>query len=325
MQKAPALWRQILRNNFIDWIKLADFLELSDHQREKIYKNPKFILNLPQRLAQKISKSTLDDPILRQFLPTLEETIITSGFCLDPVEDQHFRKESKFLQKYPGRALLVCTSACAMHCRYCFRQNFQHDRQKQGFTEEIELIRKDSTLHEIILSGGDPLSLDDSMLNDLLTSLEKIPHVQRIRFHTRFPVGIPERIDENFLAILQNRRIQLWFVLHINHPLELDEEVLAAIKNIQRLGIPVLNQSVLLKGVNDAVETQKQLCENLVDHGIFPYYLHQLDRTQGTAHFEVKENKGTELIKNLTSQLSGYAIPKYVSEIPGASSKTPIT
>lgn len=324
MQKAPSLWRQVLRKNFTDWEKLAGFLEFSDEQRQKILKNSKFGLNLPFRLAQKIAKSTWNDPILKQFLPAVEESLIISGFQKDPVNDQEYRREAKFLQKYPGRALLICTSACAMHCRYCFRQNFDYDREKHGFSKEIELIREDSTLREIILSGGDPLSLDDAVLQGLLDSIETIPHVNRVRFHTRFPIGIPERLDEGFLALLKNRRVQFWFVVHVNHPRELDEEVLAGLKKVQCLGIPVLNQSVLLNGVNDDIETQKQLCEILVDNGILPYYLHQLDRVQGTAHFEVDQNQGRQLVKELTARLSGYAVPKYVSEIPGASSKTPL-
>ncbi len=322
MQNTPALWRQILRKNFTNWEKLADFLELSEEKRLKILKNPQFSLNLPVRLAQKITKNNLEDPILKQFLPTTEESIINPQFREDPVQDLEFRKESKLLHKYPGRALLICTSACAMHCRYCFRQNFPYETQNKEFAKEIELIRQDSTLNEIILSGGDPLSLDDALLNELLDSLDSFSHVKRIRFHTRFPIGIPERLDEDFLKILRNRRCQLWFIIHTNHPQELDDEVLAALKNVQQMGIPVLNQSVLLKGVNDDLTTQQQLCEKLVDHGILPYYLHQLDRVQGTAHFEVATNQGRQLIQSLTSCLSGYAVPKYVSEIPGFPNKT---
>ncbi len=322
MPKIPALWRQVLRKNFTDWKKLASFLDLSEEQHQKILKYPQFGLNLPWRLAQKVTKRTLDDPILKQFLPIVEETIFTSCFVKDPVQDVEYLKETKLLHKYPGRALLICTSACAMHCRYCFRQNFPYDTQTSGFLKELDLIREDSTLHEIILSGGDPLSLDDDALKVLLDALEAIPHVKRIRFHTRFPLGIPERLDDAFLAILKNRRVQIWFVLHINHVRELDPEVMAKIKNVQCLGIPVLNQSVLLKDVNDDLDTQKQLCEYLVDHGVMPYYLHQLDRVQGTSHFEVDQNLGKKLIQQLSTCLSGYAIPKYVAEIPGELSKT---
>ena len=155
--------------------------------------------------------------------------------------------------------------------------------------------------------------------------MEAIPHVDRIRFHTRFPIGIPERLDENFLGILNNRRVQFWFVVHVNHPRELDEEVLIRLKSVQCLGIPILNQSVLLKDINDNLETQKELSLTLVNHGIMPYYLHQLDRVQGTAHFEVDQDQGLSLIQNLSASVSGYAVPKYVREVPGALSKTCLT
>lgn len=324
MQKEPAEWRQILRKNFTDWKTLADFLELSSDLRQKIDQHPRFPLNLPLRLAKKIAKNRFDDPILKQFLPSTEENFLASGFCSDPVKDKDYQVEAKFLKKYAGRALLLCSSACAMHCRYCFRQNFPYERQKAGFSPELAAIQKDTSLNEIILSGGDPLSLDDGVLNVLLDELENISHVRRIRFHTRFPIGIPERLSEEFLKILTPRRFQLWFVLHINHPNELDEDLFLKVKKLQCLGIPVLSQSVLLKGVNDNLEVQKSLCESLVDHGVMPYYLYQLDRVQGTAHFEVDRSHGKALIQNLSALLSGYAIPKYVSEVPGANSKIPL-
>lgn len=324
MHSEPALWRQILRQNFTKWQRLADFLELTDQQSEFILKNSSFLMNVPMRLAKKMLKGTLDDPILRQFLPTQEEKNTKLGFVKDPVCDQTFRKESKLLQKYNERALLICTSACAMHCRYCFRQNFDYDVRKSLYEKELALIEQDVSLKEIILSGGDPLSLDNSQLRVLLQSLNKIPHIRRIRFHTRFPIGIPERIDEEFLEILKSLEKQVWFVIHSNHPKELDEDVITALKSIFKLGIPVLNQSVLLKGVNDQASILKELSEKLVDHGFIPYYLHQLDKLESASHFEVSVEEGKSIIKDLTSQLSGYAVPKYVSEIPGAESKTPL-
>jgi EF-P beta-lysylation protein EpmB len=321
---SPPLWRQILRTNFIKWHELADFLGLSPEQRNRIDSKPGFPLNLPRRLAEKIAKQTLEDPILRQFLPTIEEKRQTLGFVSDPVGDSLCSRSSKLLHKYHGRVLLVCTSACAMHCRYCFRQQFDYDTGHPGFSNEIELIRQDTTLQEVILSGGDPLSLSDQVLESLLQELALIPHVRRIRFHTRFPIGIPERIDGPFLAILENVPKQIWFIVHANHPEECDPDVLAALKRIQKLGIPVCNQAVLLKGVNDDVDTLCRLCEKLTDHGILPYYLHQLDKVQGAAHFEVSEAEGLMLIKKLTARLPGYGVPKYVKEIAGEPAKTPI-
>lgn len=315
-------WRSIQRQNFTDWKKLFNFLELGEEHFSKVLSRPRFILNLPLRLAEKIEKGNIDDPILKQFLPTIKEQVEAPGFLLDPVGDVNSRKESKLLQKYTGRALLVCTSACAMHCRYCFRQHYDYDSQDTLFEEELKLIRNDSSLSEIILSGGDPLSLSDDSLGRLIRNLSVISHVKRLRFHTRFPIGIPERLDDSFLKILEETSLQVFFIIHCNHPTELDESILSALKRVQKLGIPVLNQSVLLNGVNDDTATLKLLSERLIDNGILPYYLHQLDRVQGAAHFEVDEDKGNALIRELTSKLSGYGVPRYVREIAGEKSKT---
>lgn len=324
MSPSIPLWKQILRQNFTSWEKLALFLELNNEQKELIHKNPKFSLNLPQRLASKIEKGNLEDPILLQFLPTIKEKIETLGFESDPVADQQFRCSEKLLRKYEGRVLLILSGACAMHCRFCFRQNFEYDVDSKSFDNEINYIANDPSINEVILSGGDPLSLNDNSLADLLRRLSNIKHVNRIRFHSRFPIGIPERIDESFLTIFDGIRPKVWFVIHCNHPAELDEEVLSRLQTLQQKGVILLSQSVLLKGVNDNAKTMKLLCEKLVDNGIFPYYLHQLDRVQGTSHFEVEEKKGLQLIEEISCQLSGYAIPKYVREISGQPSKTPI-
>lgn len=296
-------------------------MSLSEQQQAEILVRPDFPLNLPQRLARKVAKGTLDDPILKQFLPSRHEELSRHGFVQDPVDDRRFQITSKMLQKYSGRALLVCTSACAMHCRYCFRQNFDHDVAHKGFNSEIQQIASDETLREVILSGGDPLSLSDATLRNLIQKLSAIPHLRRLRFHTRFPIGIPERIDEAFLSVLEETSLQLFFVIHSNHPLELDQEVLQAFKQLQKRGVTMLNQSVLLRGVNDDLETLLELSERLVDHGILPYYLHQLDRVQGSAHFEVPEEEGHALIDALQKRLSGYAVPRYVREIAGEASK----
>jgi len=317
-------WRVVQRRNFVNIEKLANFLELDNKQRQFLLQKPRFVLNLPLRLAKKIEKRTLDDPILKQFLPTTEETIISEGFGCDPVGDVAAKKGPKLLHKYDGRVLLVCTGACVMHCRYCFRQNFDYDVKDKLFDEELEYIRNDPSIHEVILSGGDPLSLSNETLGALLLKIGRIPHVNRIRFHSRFPVGIPERIDEGFLSILRKLSQQIWFVVHCNHPRELDTDLYEAFRRLQNERVLVLNQSVLLKGVNDEVKVLKELFESLSDHGVLPYYLHQLDRVQGIAHFEVPVEKGKALIQALTSQLPGYAVPKFVQEIPEEPSKTPI-
>lgn len=318
-------WRQIQRENFNQSSALVEFLELNEENRRQVLPSANFPLNLPRRLAEKIEKNHLQDPILRQFVPLQEELRMSAGFCNDPVGDSAAQKASKFLHKYPGRALLLCTSSCAMHCRFCFRQNFPYATGQAVFGTELRLIAEDSSLQEIILSGGDPLSLSDAVLQDLLESLSSIPHIKRIRFHTRFPIGIPERIDELFLQLLASISTQIIVVVHSNHPRELDEEVLASLKKIQKLGIPVLNQTVLLRGINDNLATLKTLFETLASNGILPYYLHQLDRVQGAAHFEVEEDVGLQLMEQLRECLSGYAVPHYVREIAGEASKTLVT
>lgn len=314
------LWRQIQRENFTQFEALADYLELAEPLRKRVLKRPRFALNVPRRLAAKMAKNTLDDPIFRQFVPLEEELVATRGFETDPVQDGSFQRCGKLLHKYAGRALLLTTGACAMHCRYCFRQNFPYEAAYTGFEKELEYIRADETLEEIILSGGDPLSLSDAVLGALLEALSAIPHVKVIRFHSRFPIGIPERIDPSFLALLERCRPQIFFVVHCNHPRELDEEVAAALKRLQRLGIPVLNQAVLLKGVNDAPETLLALCKAALHAGILPYYLHELDRVQGTAHFEAAH--GGELLQFVQENLAGFGVPRLAREEPGMKSKS---
>jgi len=312
-------WQDIVRENVTSWERLCALLEIELPEVQRFT----FPLNLPQRLAKKIEKGNREDPILKQFVPSEAETEQTPFFLSDPVGDQQSRCTPKSLKKYDQRILLVTTQACAMHCRYCFRQKFTYTKVK-GFDKELKQIKEDHTLREVILSGGDPLSLSDRVLKDLIGALGSISHLKRLRFHTRFPIGIPERITPEFLNILSKCPLQTWFVIQCNHPRELDSEVLASLKLIQRLGIPVLNQAVLLKGVNDSIDTLQMLCEQLVDNGIQPYYLHQLDRVQGTAHFEVSQEKGRRLIEELRTRLAGYAIPQFVQEIAGEPSKTVI-
>lgn len=320
---ATPSWRAQLRKNFTRLEVLADFLQLTQKQRAQLTHRPDFPLMVPYRLAAKMAKGTLEDPLVKQFLPTREELVMTQGFVSDPCCDGTFQKEKKLLRKYEGRVLLVSTSACAMHCRYCLRQNFDYDPSK-SFEEELNLIEEDLSIHEVILSGGDPLSLSDESLSALFTRLATFPHVRRIRFHTRFPIGIPERIDDDFLKVIAAISQQVYFVIHCNHPHELDEEIFDRLKALQKLGCVILNQAVLLKGVNDDPAVLHQLAERLANEGIAFYYLHQLDKVQGSAHFEVNEAQGKALIETLTRKLPGYAVPKYVREIAGEPSKTPL-
>jgi EF-P beta-lysylation protein EpmB len=313
----PPLWRQIQRQNFTRLDLLAEFLELNPDQRARLCHRPRYPLNLPQRLAQKIAKGTLDDPILRQFVP-LQEEGISSSDPADPVNELAALQCSKLLKKYHGRALLLAASACAMHCRYCFRQNFPYET-KTDFSHALQTIAADSSIEEIILSGGDPLSLSNGILRSLFASLADIPHLRRLRIHTRFPIGIPERIDSDLLSLFSNHPQQIVFVIHANHPRELDADVLASLRQIR---CPLLSQSVLLKGVNDDEETLLTLCRLMVNNGIVPYYLHLLDKVAGSGHFEVSEERGHALIAYLQKHMSGYGVPRLARETPGEPSKT---
>lgn len=315
-------WQAILRTNFTRMEALCDFLELSSEDRKALSLKNRFVLNVPYRLAEKMAKGTLNDPLLRQFVPLIEETGVHDGFIEEPVSDTRFAKSEKLIQKYEGRSLIISTSACAMHCRYCFRQNFPYETERKGFVSELQALEQDPSIKEVILSGGDPLSLPTPALTSLLQALDAVPHLKRIRFHTRFPIGIPERIDAPFLTLLASLKKQVWFVIHANHPLELDLDVLSALKSVQKLGIPVLNQAVLLKGVNDNPETLQALSDRLADSGILFYYLHQLDRVKGAAHFEVHPETGKALVSALHRRSSGYQVPKFVQEIPGEPGKT---
>ena len=319
------MWRAIQRTNIRDIHSLVSFLELTAAQRKILLHKSPFALNLPLRLANKIQKSSLDDPILKQFLPTKDETKSLEGYISDPVGDLASLKETKLLHKYRGRVLLVMTSACAMHCRYCFRQNFPYEKKgSQDYAAEIQYITQDPSIEEVILSGGDPLSLSNKTIASLMDKIGKISHVKRLRFHSRFPIAIPERIDEEFVEMLAKSPLQSYFVIHCNHPKELDDDLFFALRKLQQRGISVLNQAVLLKGINDCSKTLKELFGSLANHGVLAYYLHQLDRVQGSAHFEVSEEKGLELVEAIAKELPGYAVPKYVREIPSQLSKTRI-
>jgi lysine 2,3-aminomutase len=314
-------WREIQRNNFTKIEKLLDFLELDHQNRERILKLPRFPLNLPVRLADKIDKNSLTDPIFLQFVP-LDLELKGDFGKKDPTEDRLFQLTPRFLQKYSSRALIISTGACAMHCRFCFRQNYDYETSSSNFEEEISLIQKDTSLIEIILSGGDPLSLSDDKLIRLIEKLSEIEHIQIIRFHSRFLIGIPERLNESFLTTLKNCPKKVVFIFHINHAKEIDEDVALASQKLQKTGALVLNQSTLLKGVNDNYESLKDLSLKLVISGITPYYLHALDPVEGASHFEIDDCKALDLIKELQESLPGYSVPRLVREIPHKKSKT---
>ncbi len=271
------------------------------------------------------------DPILAQLLPDLRELDPSPpGFLDDAVGDvdPDHHKAPGLVHKYPGRALLVTTSACAVYCRFCFRRSFPYEELRTGgprLEQARQVIARDPSIHEVILSGGDPLSWNDKAFARLLGDLESIPHLRRLRIHSRMPVVLPSRITPELVSLLAASRLSAWFVTHFNHPREITPQTGAACRRLIQGGVPVLNQSVLLRGVNDDADTLGRLCEGLVDLGVKPYYLHQLDRVHGTAHFEVPEAEARSIVQALRASVSGIAMPAWVQDVPKRLSKTPLS
>ncbi len=307
---------------------LCDALELSTAVREAARRAASlFPVVVPRSFLARMRIGDPGDPLLRQVLPLDAEADGVTGFSNDPVGDTAAEIAPGLLHKYQGRVLLIAAGACAVHCRYCFRRHYPYDaapRRREDWRPALDQIQADSSIHEVILSGGDPLVLSDSRLSDLVEHIDAIPHVNRLRIHTRLPVVLPARVSDRLIHILTAARTTPVVVIHANHPNEIVRDCADALRRLVRSGITTLNQSVLLAGVNDSVDTLALLSERLVDLGVIPYYLHQLDRVAGAAHFEVPERVGLALVAQLAGRLPGYAIPKYVREVPEASSKIPI-
>jgi L-lysine 2,3-aminomutase len=294
-----------------------------------------FGLRVTHSYLSRMRHGDIHDPLLRQVLPLAAELAKVPGYEADPLHELAATRAPNLLQKYAGRALLITTAACAIHCRYCFRREFPYSAQPEPeraiaelegagrWSAALGVIAADSSIEEAILSGGDPLSLSDARLKSLTDALEAIPHVRRIRVHTRQPVVLPSRVDAGLLAWLGGVKRPVVIVLHVNHPNEIDDHVRTACAALRGAGATLLNQSVLLRGVNDDVDTLQRLSDELMAAGVLPYYLHLPDRVRGAAHFEVDEFTAQRLVESLSVRLSGYLVPRLVREIPGALSKTP--
>ncbi len=286
----------------------------------------RFSMCVPGSWVTRIKVGNPDDPLLRQILPVAEELESSSDFSTDPVGDLEARVLPGLLHKYQGRVLLMTTGACAIHCRYCFRRHYPYgdDNFLTQLPAILDYIRADSSIHEIILSGGDPLSLSNERLADLIQQIQTLPHVKRLRIHTRTPIALPGRLDDGLFAVLQAIKLQAIIVIHCNHPNELDEQVLETLSAMRQCGLTLLNQSVLLKGVNDDVDILTHLSERLFSAGVLAYYLHQLDKVEGAQHFEVQDARAIALHDTLRQRLPGYLLPKLVREQRGADAKTPL-
>jgi EF-P beta-lysylation protein EpmB len=283
-----------------------------------------FPVFVPPSYLARIRRGDSDDPLLRQVLPVDAESDVAEGFSRDPVGDAAATLGPGVLQKYAGRALLITTGACAVHCRYCFRRHFPYEEpphSEAAWDQALATVAGDKTIHEVILSGGDPLMLVDSRLASLVEKVAAIPHVTRLRIHTRLPIMIPSRVTDELIAWLTSSRLTPVMVIHANHAQELDDEVAGAMARLHQAGVMLLNQAVLLRGVNDTVDAQAALSERLIAIGVVPYYLHQLDRVAGAAHFEVPIAEGKRIVATLRARLPGYTVPRYVQEVAGEVSK----
>lgn len=318
-------WQQILADLITDPKELLQLLELDPSEKQaSITALSQFPLRAPRPFVARIRKGDWSDPLLLQIWPALAEQYDSPGFSLDPLDEMQNNPVPGLLHKYSGRVLLTVAPHCAIHCRYCFRRHFDYAANTPGrkqWQQALDYIRQDKTIEEVIYSGGDPLAASDNLLTWLTKEIADIPHVSTLRIHTRLPVMIPQRINQSLLDWLGNNRLQTVLVLHCNHAQEIDNQVLQSLNTLATNGVILLNQAVLLKGINDNSSILAELSKKLFSANVLPYYLHMLDPVKGVAHFDVEEVRAKQLMLELQRQLPGYLVPKLVREIPGQSNK----
>ena len=325
-------WQQALAGVIRDPKELFSLLQLDlrgDDQQlaTSLAACKDFPLRVPHSFVQRMAKGDWNDPLLRQVLPLGQELDYQPGFSNDPLQEVASNPAPGLIHKYHGRVLLVVSAGCAINCRYCFRRHFPYsdnNPSRSQWQQTLDYIRRDKSITEVIFSGGDPLAASDSLLAELVTHIADIPHITTLRIHSRMPVVIPQRITQGCLDWLSNSRLRPVMVIHSNHANEISPEVGLALKRLQAAGVTVLNQTVLLAGVNDSATALEALSKRLFQYGVLPYYLHLLDRVQGAAHFEVNKQQGQQLLSQLMTRLPGYLVPKLVREQANAASKTPI-
>ncbi|KFN50088.1 EF-P beta-lysylation protein EpmB [Arenimonas composti] len=319
-----ALWRDAVRDPH-ELLALLGLPALA--ARLPAAATQQFPLRVPRGFVARMRPGDPDDPLLRQVLPLDDEDRIVPGFDLDAVGDGAARGGPGIIHKYAGRALLVATGSCAVHCRYCFRRHFPYAEETAAadrWRAALEWLAADTSIDEVLLSGGDPLSLATGKLAEFSEGLRALPHVRRLRIHTRLPIVLPERVDAELLAWLSSLPQQRVVVVHANHGNEIDAATAKALAALRDTGATLFNQAVLLRGVNDDAGVLAELSERLFAAGTLPYYLHQLDRVAGTAHFEVAPERARTLHAELAARLPGYLLPRLVREVAGAASKLPL-
>ncbi|MDF2530050.1 MAG: epmB [Gammaproteobacteria bacterium] len=318
-------WKQALSAAITQPEQLLQYLELPMDLLEQAKAAGKsFPLKVPLGFANRMEKGNLNDPLLKQILPLGAELIETPGYSSDPLQEQASNPIPGLLHKYHGRVLFIATGTCAVNCRYCFRREFPYENNNpgsKGWEKAIEYIQNDPSITEVILSGGDPLMLSDKPLQNLLHKIAEICHVKTLRIHTRLPIVLPERISDTLVEILKDSRLKTVIVVHCNHSNEIDAQVAQAFAKLKAAGVTLFNQAVLLAGVNDQVDAQVSLQQKLFENGVLPYYLHLLDKVQGSAHFLVTDEAAKQLMFEMTQRLPGYLVPKLAREVAGMGSK----
>ncbi|MEP7184974.1 MAG: EF-P beta-lysylation protein EpmB [Rhodanobacter sp.] len=320
-------WRELWRDAITEPRELLQAVGLSELADRLPPEDAGFALRVPRGFVTRMRRHDPADPLLLQVLPQLAELDDVPGFVVDAVGDMDSRAAHGVLHKYEGRALLIASGSCAINCRYCFRRHFPYGEEIAAagqWRQALGYLQEDPSINELILSGGDPLSLATSKLEELSRGLADLPQVTRLRIHTRLPIVLPERIDAPLLSWLASLPLQKVMVLHANHANEIDTSIDEACARLRHIGVTLLNQSVLLRGVNDDEGTLADLSERLFAAGVLPYYLHQLDRVKGTAHFEVNDSRALALMDALRARLPGYLVPRLVREVGGDASKRPL-
>ncbi|WP_415885864.1 EF-P beta-lysylation protein EpmB [Neptuniibacter sp. QD37_6] len=319
-------WQQLLSHTVDDPAELLKLLDLPASLLNGARQGSDlFSLKVPKPFLQRIEKGNPNDPLLRQILPLDAESADIPGYVTDPLAEMAANHSDGLIHKYHGRVLLILSGACAVNCRYCFRRHFPYQDNRLGsgqWQQVLEYLNANKSITEVIFSGGDPLATSDKRLCRMITDLEEIPHLKRLRIHTRLPIVIPQRVTSELTTLFANSRFDIAMVLHANHANELDQQVEQASADLRTANVTVLNQAVLLKGVNDSLAALTDLSEKLFHFGILPYYLFTLDPVKGAAHFDIPDEQAIALHQQLQATLPGYLVPKLAREIPGKGSKT---
>ena len=320
-------WQKELGNVVTDPKALLSLLNIDANNYVQHFKARKlFPVRVPHSFINRMKIGDINDPLLKQVMPLSKEFVVTEGFTTDPL-DEHETVAEGLLHKYKHRVLMIVKAGCAINCRYCFRRHFPYQDNspnKKRWQGALDYIQAHPEISEVIFSGGDPLMASDDHLSWLISQLESIPHVTRLRIHSRLPVVIPSRVTPTLVSLLKGSRLKAVVVLHINHPNEINQELINALEPLRIARIPLFNQSVLLRGINDSSAVLSSLSEQLFDAGIQPYYLHLFDAVQGAAHFDVKEADAIAIVNEMLATLPGFLMPKLVREVSGEANKMPI-